>query len=129
MSISPVQEHDALLKHLSIDILEVSEGYARAEMPLQDTLRNGVGLAHGGAIFALADIAFAAAANTQEDVLILNAQSSISFVKAGKTGPLTAEAKRVTQGSRVAVYDVEVHDAEGSLLAMCRITGYRTTRS
>ena len=44
-------------------IEEATREYARVSMPITENNKNGMGLAHGGAIFALADVAFGAAAN------------------------------------------------------------------
>lgn len=120
-----IMENDHFARHLSIELLEVRDGYARARMPLGPEHRNGVGLAHGGAIFALMDLAFAAAANADGQVA-LNLNSSISFLTPGRQGPLFATAQRVHTTRRIGSYDIRVADAEGTLLAICQATAYRT---
>ena len=121
-----IETRDTFGRHLGITILEAREGYAKASMPLDERHRNGVGLAHGGAMFALADIAFAAAANAALGNAMLNVSTAASYIKAGKDGPLTAEAKALSNGRRMAVYEVSVQDAHGTLLSQFQITGYRT---
>ena len=46
-------------KHVGITLSEVSAGFARAEMKVSEQLGNRINTAHGGAIFTLADKAFA----------------------------------------------------------------------
>ena len=67
------RRHDPFSGHLGIDILEVGEGYAVAEMPLDARHRNGMGNAHGGAVFALVDMVFAALSNA-DGLYCVNAQ-------------------------------------------------------
>lgn len=58
-----VRKHDKLVRHLDMCIEEVSREYARVTMPITENHKNGMGVAHGGAIFSLADVAFGCAAN------------------------------------------------------------------
>lgn len=123
---SHIEDHDALAKHLQITVDVSEEGYGKACMPLTEQHVNGVGMAHGGAIFALADVAFAAAANACMGSAILNAQTSISYLKGGSKGPLVAEARVIRRGKRLTTYQVDVCDAEGGLIAVATVTGYLT---
>ena len=78
---------------------------------------NGVGLVHGGALFTLADFAFAAAANSHEEVAVaINA--SISYLKGIKTGTLYAEAEEISNSRKISVYSIKVTDEAGQLIAM-----------
>jgi len=43
--------------------VQVAPGQAEVRMPLDQRHLNGAGIVHGGAIFSLADVAFAAASN------------------------------------------------------------------
>jgi acyl-CoA thioesterase len=115
--------HDTFARHMGIEVLEVKPGYARAVMPLEAPQKNGVGLAHGGAIFGLADVAFGSASNASGDVA-LGIVSSINYMSAGKTGPLSAEARELHRSHKLGHYEVLVHDGEGALMAVCRATAY-----
>ncbi len=52
---------DKFAQHCGVELLEVSEGRARAKMEITEHHLNGVNITHGAAIFTLADLAFAAA--------------------------------------------------------------------
>ncbi len=121
-----IETNDTYGRHLGITLQSVKPGHAIASMPVDERHRNGVGLVHGGALFAVADIAFAAASNACKDTAVLNISSSVTYMKAGRQGPLTAEARLIHEGRTLCTYDVEVRDPEGVLLAVCRITGFRT---
>lgn len=60
-----VAKHDKLMRHLQMTIESASRDYAKVSMPLTENHKNGMGVAHGGAIFSLADVAFGAAANAR----------------------------------------------------------------
>lgn len=122
-----VARHDKLVKYLDIVIEEASPEFARASMPLTENHKNGMNVAHGGAIFALADAAFGAAANSGRTVGVVNVTSSIEYLSPGRTGPLTAEATLERAGKRLVYYTVRVYDGERKLIAQCMATGYVTT--
>ena len=123
------EECDRMAKLLGIKVIDAHAGYSKVSMELEDHHRNGVGLAHGGAIFTLADLAFAVAANADRPTVALSAQTSLSFLRAGSKGPLTAEAHTIHEGRTLLVVDVNIRDGEQNLLAAARITGSRTSRT
>ena len=95
-------------------------GHAIVSMPLRDDMMNGHDVTHGGLVFALADTAFAIACN--DDVVVtLAAGADITFLKATKAGQtLTATAvERVSRG-RTGLYDVQVVDETGDVVAEFR---------
>jgi acyl-CoA thioesterase len=51
-------------QQMGISVDELRPGYARASMTLAPWMVNVHGTAHGGMLFALADVAFAAASNS-----------------------------------------------------------------
>jgi len=117
-------KRDRFAEHSGIELLEIGEGRAKAQMPIQDCHRNGVNLVHGGAIFTLADLAFAAASNSHGTVAVaINA--AIWFVKAARDGVLYAEAKEVSRNPKLAVYAIEVTDDAGDLVARFEGMVYR----
>jgi acyl-CoA thioesterase len=107
-----------------IALVEVREGYARARLRLGARHMNGVGVAQGGAIFTLADFAFAAASNSHGTVAV-GLDTSMTFARAGTGGALTAEAREEVVSRRVSVCSVRVTDAAGELVALFRGTAFR----
>jgi len=93
-------------------------GWARASMKIRADMLNGLGTAHGGMIFALADTAFAYACNSR-NVATFAQHASISFLSAGREGErLTAEAREETAEGRTGVYSVCVTGADGRVVAI-----------
>ena len=107
---------DAFAKHNGMTIIEVREGYARAEMELQPFHLNGARTVHGGALFTLADFAFAAASNSRGQ-LALSINASISIFKGAQRGRLIAEAREVSTSPKLASFEVSVRNEAGDLLA------------
>src|SRR5512143_218846 len=98
-------------------LVEVREGYARVRMRLRPEHLNGVGVVQGGAVFTLADFAFAAAPNPHGTVAVA-LDVSITFARAARTGVLTAEAVEETVSRRVSVCNVRVTDGAGEVVAL-----------
>ena len=117
---------DSFARLLGIEVLEASPTRAVAELPLEKQFFNAHGSAHGGLIFSLADMAFAALV-VANDLTCVNAQTSISYVKAGRKGPLRAEARMLNSGRKLVTCEVSVLDADDELLALATVTGYVMT--
>ena len=117
-------KRDRFAELCGIELLEISPGRARARMEIKDCHLNGANITHGGAIFSLADLAFAAASNSHGTIAVaINA--SISFFKAIAKGTLIAEAEEVSFNPKLASYTIRVRDDEGSLVAQFQGMVYR----
>ncbi len=94
---------------LNMTITEAHDGYARVVMDCVHTL-NPHDVAHGGAIFALADQAFGIAANcgTVDRVAV---SVHIQYI-APATGTLVAVAERVADNGRYSTFRVMVYEGE-----------------
>jgi acyl-CoA thioesterase len=119
---------DRFARHSGIELVEVAEGFARAKMTLAPFHLNGVGIAHGGALFTLADFAFAAASNSHGTVAVA-ISATISILKASQEGTLWAEAREVARSRKVGTYAVEVKDESGGLVALFQGTVYRKSEA
>lgn len=86
------RRHDPVSSSLGIEVLDVGREYSLVEMPPHGCQLNGMGAVHDGAVFVLADVAFAALSNAN-GLYCTNAQTSISFVRSGRVGPLRGEAR------------------------------------
>jgi acyl-CoA thioesterase len=115
---------DRLASTLGMELVDVRPGRAEVRMPLDERHLNGAGIVHGGAIFSLADVAFAAASNAH-GTLAVALDVTISFVKAATVGVLTARAEELSLGSRTGVYGIRVSDEHGELVALFQGTVYR----
>jgi acyl-CoA thioesterase len=114
---------DAFAELCGIELIEAGPGFARTRLAVDKQHLNSLGMAHGGVVFTLADMAFAAAAHTRgKSAVAIN--TTISFIKAGRTDILYAEAKEVSRNRKLATYSVLVTDAAGEVLALFQGTVY-----
>ncbi len=102
----------------------ISPGYAKAEMKIEKRHLNVLGTVHGGAIFTLADMAFAAASNAHGTVAVA-INVDISYVKAVSEGTLYAEAKETSINPKIGTYVVNVTDDKGDIVAIFNGMAYR----
>ena len=118
-------QRDQYAKLSGIELLEVSPGRATAAMEIREHHLNGVRTVHGGAIFTLADTAFAAAANSDGNVA-LGVSMSICYTKAGgESGTLYARAEEVASSRRLGTYRVTITNRDGDEIAVFQGMVYR----
>ena len=115
---------DRFAKYVGIELIEVSEGKARVRLKIRQEHLNGVDLVHGGAIFALADFAFAVASNSH-GTIALGVNANISYLKAARGGVLTADAIEVARNPNLATYQINITNEEDDLIAVFQGTVYR----
>ncbi len=109
-------QSDPFANHLGAKVEIPSPGQSRATLTVSPDMANFHGLTHGGLIFALSDIAFAAASNSSgQTAVALNV--AINFLQPSRPGDrLLAEAREVHAQGPTAVYDILVSDAESGLV-------------
>ena len=118
-------ERDLFARSLGIELLELNPGFARCAMTVRAEMVNFHRSAHGGAIFSLADAAFAAACNAYGQTTVALAMT-INYLDAVKPGTrLIAEAREESRGERIALYHLTVRDERGKLVASLHATAYR----
>ena len=117
-------KRDQFAAHSNVELLAAGPGYARARMTLQPSHLNGLGTVHGGAIFTLADFAFAVACNSHGTMAVA-LDVSIAFMKAATTGTLLAEAREISRNFKVGLYIVDIKDDQGDLVAQFQGVAYR----
>ena len=115
---------DKFARHCGIELLDLGAGWARTAMHIEPHHLNGAGTVHGGAIFTLADFAFAVASNSHGH-LAMGISTSVAFVKAALRGTLFAEAREQSRNPRLAAYTVQITDDAGDTVAIFQGMVYR----
>lgn len=111
---------DHAARGLGIEIVAVAPGAATLRMRVRPDMVNGHGSCHGGFIFAVADSAFAYACNSFNHRAVA-AGVDINFLAPAHLGDtLTAVGHARHQGGRSGVYDIEVTNQTGKLVAVFR---------
>ncbi len=105
---------------LGIAIDDVGPGHATVSMTVTEMMINGVGIAHGGFIFTLADTAFAVACNSH-GVASVARSCEIEFLRPARLGErLRATAVERRRLGRRGIYDVAVLSESGAAIAELR---------
>ncbi len=107
-----------------VKIIEIGEGYCKASLTIEDKHLNSANVVQGGAIFTLADLAFAVASNSRGE-LALAINVNISFLSSKSEGTLYATATEVSEPKRLGAYDVLVTDEQGEIVARFNGMVYR----
>ncbi len=116
---------DAVAANMGMRIVELAPGHAVVEMPVDAQHLNGMGIAHGAALFALADFCHAVAANAAGRVAVA-IHCGISYYKAVHPGAvLTATATERHAGGPIAEYDINIRNEAGELVASMQGMVYR----
>ena len=124
-AVEKITANDRFARMVGVDVKEVRLGYACVVMKVEDKHLNSVNITHGGAVFTVADMAFALASNSHGPVsLALN--MSINFLKATGGGTtLTATATEDKLTNRTGLYRITVLDETGELVALAEGLVYR----
>ena len=119
-------QNDPFAQRLGARVEILAPGHSRVTLTVTADMANFHGITHGGVVFALGDMAFAAASNSRgQTAVALNV--AINFLKATRPGDrLVAEAKEQHAAGPTALYDITIRDAvSGELVARSQDLVYR----
>jgi len=103
---------------------ELDEKHSVCSLVISDRHKNAYGGVMGGAIFTLADFAFATLSNDRERITVAQ-QVSINYLSAPKGDKLTATATYKKDGRSSCVINVDVVDGNGRDIAQFVGTGFK----
>ncbi|HCM92993.1 MAG TPA: phenylacetic acid degradation protein [Lachnospiraceae bacterium] len=116
--------HDLYASELTGAVIdEIGDNYSRCSLILEDKHRNAYGGIMGGAIYTLADLAFAVASNFDKEEATVSLSTSANFMSASKGNVLYAEARLIKDGRRNCFYEVRVTDDLNKDIAEILFTG------
>lgn len=99
-------------------------GKASCSLTIEKRHLNENNVPMGGAIFTLADITCAVAANGYSEKVTVSQQASITFLAPAKGKRLLAEAVCLREGHTTALYSVDVKDEIGTYVAHATVNAY-----
>jgi acyl-CoA thioesterase len=116
-----------------IVIESAGEDLVECSMEITDTHRNGSGAVHGGAIFTLADLAFAVHSNLDlacgaDRGITVGQSCAISFLKNTRGKRLVAQSFCLSRGRNISVYRIAIRDDLGVLIAEMHGNGFTTAK-
>ncbi|MBQ0046890.1 MAG: hotdog fold thioesterase [Prevotellaceae bacterium] len=123
-----LNETDRFAKSIGAQITEMREGYAKAELTVEERHLNGGGVCQGGVMYTLADLAFAGVANCH-GTLTLGISNTITFLKSGQLGDhIIAECTEVLDHRKMPYCDMKITNQNGDILAVMTGLAYRMNR-
>lgn len=122
-------ENDLFSKWLGIELIAIREGYCIIKMTVRKEMINGLGIAHGGIAFSLADSAFAFACNNRNNLSVA-LDTSINFIKPVHVGDiLVAESKEIHNGRSTGIYQISIVNQNSQIIALFKGTCFRTGKT
>lgn len=120
-----LNKNDRFAASIGAQLTTIREGYAKAELTVEERHLNGANVCQGGVMYTLADLAFAGVANCH-GILTLGISNTITFLKSAKLGDhLTAECTEVLDHQQLPYCDIRVTNQNGEILAMVTGLAYR----
>ncbi len=117
-------QNDRASKSLGMKLLSVGPGKARLSMVVRVDMLNGHDICHGGLITTLADSAFAFACNSYNEITVASGFDVNLLLAAHVGDELTASASEVSKAGRTGVYDINVSNQRGQVVAAFRGRSY-----
>lgn len=112
-----VNREDTFSQRIGVKLIDLLPGFARATLLITAEAVNIHQMAHGGAVFSIADQACEAAGNSFGEPAVA-LQQNIHFLAAGRCGDLLeATAKVVHRSNRIGLIEFEVKNQEGRFVA------------
>ena len=112
-------------EHLSIEFTEIGEDYLKATMPVDHRVHQAIGIMNGGASCALAETVGSNAANYVVDIkthYCVGLDINTNHLRPVREGLVTATARPFHLGRTTQVWGIEIHDQQGKLVSVTRLT-------
>lgn len=105
-----------------IKIDEISDNFAQCSLDIEDRHMAVGNHVMGGAIYTLADFAFAVASNSGNQITFTTS-SNITYLSQPKDKKLIADCKCVKDGRQTCYYETKITDGLGNIVACVTSSG------
>ena len=120
---------DRFANGIGARLTEIDKGFARAELTVEERHLNGGGVCQGGVMYTLADLAFAAVANSG-GILTLGISNTITFLQSAQLGDhLIAECKATFDHHKLPYCDIHISNQDGKLVCVMTGLAYRLNKN
>ena len=115
---------DTAPRHLGMEFIEVGDDFLRARMPVDKRTRQPYGLLHGGVSVVLAETLGSCGAYyaLPEDQRAVGLDINANHIRGATEGWVTGITRPVHMGRSTHVWHIDMHDDQGRLTCVSRIT-------
>lgn len=96
-------KNDLFATNAGVELIEIREGYSKAKLEIKPEHLNAGQRTQGGAIFTLADLALAAAANSHGTLAFRSLPISLSAPAAPETHSMPKHANAIPDAAQVII--------------------------
>lgn len=112
--------HDRLFRNMGMQLVDIGPGRCTIRMTVTDAMLNSFDMGHGGAMFGLADVAFAVTCNSHDSRHVAQT-CTISFLRPSASGDvLTARAVESLREDKVGICDITITNQHDQTVAVFR---------
>ena len=115
----------SMVEHLGIEFTEIGDDFLEATMPVDERTKQPMGVLHGGASVALAETLGSVGATLLIEMGKQHAvglEINTNHIKSSRDGKVTGRATPIHIGKGTHVWNIEIKNDEGLLVAISRIT-------
>lgn len=115
---------NTMCEHVGIEISGIGDDWLSARMPVDARTRQHMGIIHGGASVVLAETigSIAAGLCCPPGHYSVGLEINANHVRAGRPPYVEGTARPLHIGSSTMLWDIRIHDAEGKLVCVSRLT-------
>lgn len=116
---------NTLMETLNIEIIDYSEDFLIARMPVNSRVHQPDGVLHGGATAALAESVGSFASHVFMDTdkfFVRGLEITANHLKSVKDGFVFAKATFLHKGRTTQLLDIRVTDADDNLISICKLS-------
>lgn len=110
---------------LGIELTHIEKGYVEGTMPVDHRTRQPYGLLHGGASVALAETLGSVGSHfivSEKGMAAVGIEINANHLRGKRDGIVTGKARIVHEGGKMHVWNIEIVDEAGKLIATSRLT-------
>jgi 1,4-dihydroxy-2-naphthoyl-CoA hydrolase len=114
-----------LAAHLGFVFTELTENSLSASMPVDDRTRQPVGILHGGASVVLAETLGSIASSLMlegEQWMAVGLEINANHLRPVPKGFVTGICRPIHIGKKTHVWDIQIHNEEGKITCISRLT-------
>lgn len=112
------------VRQIGLHFVEATPDRVVATLDLSEKHHQGYGIVHGGVHAAIIETLASVGAHlfaSQQGRAVAGLENHTSFIRAIRTGRLTAIATPITRGRRSQVWQCDINDGDGRLIATGRV--------